>query len=220
MTMRSISVRFILLNMFLWMSFASNASKADFVGEWCYRTSVDPYKVPYATFRISIRENQNASLEGQYCSISYHGNRIDCSLDDFWNIQGKYTKNNNQVNVLFSTFFEGKNGEATLYFSGKQLNWRVDKDPMGGHFYGPYIAALQKCDKEVPVLGTIRSSKEYLRANPSRSSSTKGYLVKGDIVSLLTVSDNADFFKVRYDKGNGKSVEGWIRYQEFGRENE
>jgi hypothetical protein len=52
--------------------------------------------------------------------------------------------------------------------------------------------------------------KTYLYESPSQPSNSSTYIVKGDYVKPLRVSDNFKFWKIQYREKSGELIERWI----------
>ena len=183
-----------------------------FSGEWKYTEHTNMSKVPYLTFDIKLTQNKEGKINGSYCIITQTGNRIDCDPDsDALNIAGWGEPNNSSAEIHFYSFFGAKNGIAKLSLVGDELIWLVTKNPDGGFFYGPYKAKLMKApennhsdERQVVV------DKAHLYNSPSTSSATNAYVVKGDYVQLLKISDDLKFWKIRYVRAHKTAIERWI----------
>ena len=112
--------------------------------------------------------------------------------------------------VHFYSFFGAKDGWADLASSGNELTWKVTKNPKGDFFYGPYSVTLTR--KQTDVHQGERQvivDKAYLYPTPSETK-VRTYIVKGEYVKLISVSDDLKFWKISYSGKNGVSIERWI----------
>lgn len=184
-----------------------------FSGEWRYADYTNASKTPHLTFDIKLTQGSGGKINGSYCIITQNGNRIDCDPDGSTiNITGWGVPDSNSADVHFYSFFGAKNGVAKLSRVGDDLIWRVTKDPDGDFFYGPYKAELKKApvnhhsdERQVVV------NKAYLYNSPLISSATNDtYLIKGDHVELLRISDDLKFWRVRYIRSHRAAIERWI----------
>jgi hypothetical protein len=139
-----------------------------------------------ATFSISITQH-DGKLTGQYCAVALNGNKIDCSDKlDAPNI--KFISNKNgRVVVEFSSFFDAKNGLAELNMKDGHLIWHVIKDPMGGEFFAPHDAVLDRPPVDTKALAEgLCKSNEYVFFNCELSKS---------IASLCQSDDGATIYR-------------------------
>ena len=60
----------------------------------------------------------------------------------------------------------------------------------------------------------VSSDKAYLYSSPSSLDITQSYLIRGDVVSVLSSSNNS-FIKVSYQPKGGKPIEKWVRCEDI-----
>jgi hypothetical protein len=191
-----------------------NAAYAEvpFSGEWKYVEHLGASEKPYSTFDIRLTERTDGEIQGSYCFVTQGGNRIDCDPDGkAINITGHVTPDGNSAKVHFYSFFGAKDGVAELAATGSDLTWQVTKNPSGDFFYGPYKVELKKTPED-KHRGERRVviDKAYLYGQPFASPATKIYVVKGDYVKLIKISDDFKFWQVQYVSSNGVAIERWI----------
>ncbi|MFC6269747.1 hypothetical protein [Frigoriflavimonas asaccharolytica] len=126
----------------------------DFIGEWTLANTSN--SVNDHTFSINFSKNKKQFLEGYYCAVAKHGNKIDCATDKEINIK-EIKKDNDGIIISFMSFFGAENGEAKLTLSEGKLHWQVTKKPIG-EFYCPLDAFLVKKKEEV-ILSSQNNSK-------------------------------------------------------------
>ncbi|WP_051980374.1 hypothetical protein [Burkholderia sp. 9120] len=187
-------------------------AQGPFSGDWKYVERADASGKPYSTFEVKLTELADGQLQGSYCFVTQSGNRIDCDPDrKAINITGLVAPDGKSAEVHFYSFFGAKDGVAELATPGSDLNWRVTQNPRGDFFYGPYKVKLKRTPTdEHRGERQVVTAKAYLYDQPSPLPATKTYVVKGDYVKLLSVSDDFKFWKVECVSGNGVVIERWI----------
>lgn len=122
------------------MTEIANASPLmkSFSGEWDWTDAPDSQTF---SMKLKIQGNQ---LVGQYCAVSQNGQKTDCDDEKNPNIHGELDKYGRSVFVEFSSFFGAKKGDAVLKFNKERLIWHVTKNPVGGDFYAPEDAVLDR----------------------------------------------------------------------------
>jgi len=191
-----------------------NAAYAEtpFSGEWQYVEHLGASQKPYSTFDLRLTERADGEIHGFYCFITQNGNRIDCDPEGkAINITGRIAPDGKSAVVQFYSFFGAKGGVAELATTDNILTWRVTKNPSGDFFYGPFKVELKKApDDKYRGERQVVIDKAYLYGQPSISPTTKTYVVKGDYVKLIRVSDDFKFWQVQYLSNNGGVIERWI----------
>jgi len=191
---------------------AACASEQSFYGTWEYVEYVNSAKTPFGVYNISLTEASDGAISGYYCFVTQSGNRVDCDPDkSAKNITGKVTADPTRAIVHFSSFFGAKDGIAELTLAGTTLSWKVVSEPTGGFFYGPYKLKLTKSLQNVPRgERVVVVDRAYLYASPATILEANTYIIKGDRVKLLALSDDRKFWKVSYTGKNGKVLLRWI----------
>lgn len=64
------------------------------------------------------------------------------------------------------------------------------------------------------AIKVVSSDKAYLYSSPSSLDITQSYLIRGDVVSVLS-SPNNSFIKVSYQPKGGKPIEKWVRCEDI-----
>ncbi|WP_156967217.1 hypothetical protein [Paraburkholderia ferrariae] len=190
----------------------STAWAADgiFSGDWEYVERVAGASKPYSTFEIKLHEGRDGTVIGSYCFITQNGNRIDCDVSGAENISGHVQQDGQHAEVRFDSFFGAKDGFADLTSYNDTLTWRVAQNPKGDFFYGPYSVTLTR--KEADARQGERQvvvDKAFLYPTPSETK-VKTYIVKGEYVRLVNISDDMKFWKISYSEKNGVTIERWI----------
>ncbi|WGS51550.1 hypothetical protein LFL96_08645 [Paraburkholderia sp. D15] len=187
-------------------------AQGPFSGDWKYVERADASGKPYSTFEVRLTESADGRLQGAYCFVTQSGNRIDCDPDrKAINITGRVATDGRSAEVHFYSFFGGKDGVAELATTDDELNWRVIQNPRGDFFYGPYKVKLQKePTDEHRGERQVKAAKAYLYDQPSTLPVARTYVVKGDYVKLLRVSDDLKFWRVEYVSNSGAVIERWI----------
>ncbi|SAL10267.1 hypothetical protein AWB71_00155 [Caballeronia peredens] len=197
----------VVANMFPVPCVAGNGSLS---GEWEYIEHVAGSNKPYSNFQLNLSEGSNGTVTGSYCFITQNGNRIDCDLSGVKNIHGDVEKDGRHANVQFNSFLGAKAGLAYLNRYDNILTWKVIKNPIGDFFYGPYSVTLKR--KQSNMYQGERQvvvDKAYLYPAPAETTA-KSYLVKGDFVKLISISDDLKFWRILYSVKNGSQIERWI----------
>lgn len=63
--------------------------------------------------------------------------------------------------------------------------------------------------------GKVNVVKAYLYAAPDDKSKLKAYLIEGDVFMLIDMSDDGEYYKVKYKSLSGKTSFYWIRSDDF-----
>ncbi|WP_322011706.1 hypothetical protein [Paraburkholderia sp. J12] len=181
-----------------------------FSGNWEYVEHVSGSSKPYSTFEIKLNESPDGTVTGSYCFITQNGNRIDCGKEGEENIYGHAREDGQSAEIHFYSFFGAKDGLADLSNYNNTLKWKVTKNPKGDFFYGPYSVTLIR--KQVDAHQGERQvvvDKAFLYPAPSETN-VKTYVVKGQYVKLISISDDFKFWKISYSEKNGLTIERWI----------
>jgi hypothetical protein len=179
-------------------------------GNWRYAETNQGHTKPDSTFVIRLHKTTSNRLEGSYCFITQEGIRLDCDPEgQQQNLKGSLSPDGQHVRIDFFSFFGAKNGVADISINDGKLTWKVVKLPKGGFFYGPLNVVLTKDN------GNTRSrrvivERAYLFRDPTGATPPKSYLIEGDKVELVKLSDNLKFWKVKYALTNGQVIERWI----------
>jgi hypothetical protein len=191
-------------------SIAWAVAAGNFSGNWEYVERVDGSSKPYSTFEMKLNETSDGAVTGSYCFITQRGNRIDCDTGGAKNIAGHVEEDGRHATVNFYSFFGAKGGVANLSSNDDTLTWKVTGNPSGDFFYGPYATTLTRKQPDTHEgERQVVVDKAYLYPTPSETK-VKTYVVKGDYVKLLNVSDDMEFWRISYSGKNGTEVERWI----------
>ncbi len=186
------------------------AAEGRFSGDWEYVEHLAGANKPYSTFEIKLHEARDGTVTGSYCFITQNGNRIDCDTDGAENISGHVSEDEQHAGVRFYSFFGAKDGFADLASYDDALTWKVKKSPKGDFFYGPYSVTLKRKQADIhPGERQVVLDKAFLYPTPSEIK-VKTYVVKGEYVKLISISDDLKFWKVSYSEKNGITIERWI----------
>jgi len=210
MSMRRCAIFFMpLVGIWLFHSM-SWAADAKFSGDWEYVERVAGASKPYLTFEIKLHEARDGTVTGSYCFITENGNRIDCDVDGTENISGHVQQDGRHAEVRFYSFFGAKDGFADLASHHDTLTWKVTQNPKGDFFYGPYSVTLTRKQADVRQgERKVVADKAFLYPTSSETK-VKTYVVKGEYVKLITISDDLKFWKISYSERNGVTIERWI----------
>lgn len=102
-----------------------------------------------------------------------------------------------------------KNGVSDVSLVNGRLHWKIKKNPGGDFFYGPFDVYLSR-DNKGPNNRSVTVDRAYLYTEPVGEKKSKSYIIKGDVVELLSISDNLKFWKIRYNAKDGRDMERWI----------
>lgn len=186
------------------------AVESRFSGDWEYVEYLAGSSKPYSTFEIKLHEARNGTVTGFYCFITQNGNRIDCGTNGTENIFGHVRENGRRAEVQFYSFSGAKAGLADLVSYDDALTWKVTKKPMGDFFYGPYSVTLTRKQGDAHQgERQIIVDKAYLYPTPSETK-VKTYVVKGEYVKLISISDDLKFWEVYYSKKDGVVLKRWV----------
>lgn len=112
-----------------------------FVGDWFFESINNKDSVNNKTFEINLSKTKDNKIEGNYCSVSRNGNKIDCFKDNELNIFG-YVKNDTLF-INFNSNWENSAGRAILYLTNRnQLFWKITQSK--GELYLPNEVVLKK----------------------------------------------------------------------------
>jgi hypothetical protein len=129
----------LLVYMLLASSLVKSAPLEDiFTGQWHWEGAEQA-----KTFSINIKQ-RGKWLRGRYCAVVQNGNKIDCDPEDVENIYGVVDMSGTSSIVEFTSFFGAENGKATLKIKNGRLIWRIVRKPIGGYFYAPSEAVLDR----------------------------------------------------------------------------
>lgn len=65
------------------------------------------------------------------------------------------------------------------------------------------------------LTGKIIVDKSTLYKSFNTNGGSKGYRIKGDVVSLIDMSGDGGFYKVKYKAESGKVITYWIKSEDF-----
>ncbi|WP_186110276.1 hypothetical protein [Burkholderia gladioli] len=179
------------------------------LGEWRYVSTQHEGKKPYSTFVVELRQSSGDQIVGSYCFITEGGRRVDCDPEGINNLNGTISSDGSHATINFFSFFGAKNGTSDISINKGELHWKVTKNPGGDFFYGPFDVYLTR-DSKASGLRQVTASRAYLYAEPTKKDKLKSYIIKGDAVELLKISDDLKFWMIRYTAKDGKSIERWI----------
>jgi hypothetical protein len=120
------------------ITISGQASAQSLTGKWDWSDAPNS-----RTFSIEIKQ-WGKKIEGQYCAVAQNGNRVDCDDERNPNIKGMIDGAGRPATVEFSSFFGAQDGKATLTLEKNRLIWHVIKIPVGGEFYAPNDAVLDR----------------------------------------------------------------------------
>ncbi|WP_267432428.1 hypothetical protein [Erwinia psidii] len=66
-----------------------------------------------------------------------------------------------------------------------------------------------------PLNGKISGKKAFLYSKPDELGKLKAYLIKGDVFSLVDMSEDGSFYKINYKPASGKSKVYWVKSDDF-----
>lgn len=179
------------------------------LGEWRYVSAQHEGKKPYSTFVIKLHKSSGNQVAGSYCFITDEGRRIDCDPEGTNNLDGTMSPDGLHATINFFSFFGAKNGVSDISLNNGELHWKVTKNPDGDFFYGPFDVYLTK-DSKASKNRQVTANRAYLYAEPFSKNKSKSYVIKGDVVELLNISDDLKFWRVRYTAKDGRIIERWI----------
>ncbi|WP_186231808.1 hypothetical protein [Burkholderia gladioli] len=179
------------------------------LGEWRYVSTQHEGTKPYSTFVIKLHKSSGNQIVGSYCFITEEGRRIDCDPEGSNNLNGTISPDGLRATINFFSFFGAKNGTSDISINKGELHWKVTKNPDGDFFYGPLDVYLTR-DSKASGLKQVTASRAYLYAEPASKGKSKSYIIKGDTIELLKISDDLKFWMVRYTAKDGKNIERWI----------
>lgn len=153
----------------------------------------------------SVDSTPLIGTKGQICNISTRDGKVVSS----WRDAGKWNDDVYQVspdggwNLLFRDSCVGCDQIKRSYFTnGKEIGSVLMSD--GDNF------TLRK-----NLTGKIIVDKSILYKSSNINGGSKGYLIKGDIVSLIDMSGDGGFYKVKYKAESGKVITDWIKSDDF-----
>ena len=205
------------VNYMMLMPVFAFANDQSFSGVWSSREDVAGRSKPYSTFVIRIGEDNAGNISGSYCFVTRNGGRIDCSPDGENNLNGRSGLVENKARVSFYSFFGAVGGVAEIVVSGDRLLWNVVKQPQGGDYYGPLRAEMHRETSlgYRSVERKVVARKAFLYDSPSKSQVSRAYVVKGDSVRVVKISDNLKFCKIEFLTKNGRRLNKWIECSEI-----
>lgn len=66
-----------------------------------------------------------------------------------------------------------------------------------------------------PLGGVVSIQKAFLYSKPDEQKKMKSYLIKGDVFTLIDMSDDGSFYQVNYKTSVGKNILYWIKSDDF-----
>ncbi|BBU27059.1 hypothetical protein BTHE68_07930 [Burkholderia sp. THE68] len=186
-----------------------------FAGKWESIEYVKDTEKPYSVLDFTLKQDGSGAIKGAYCFVSHFGDRIDCGEESEVNMTGHVSPDNlNKAVVHFYSFFGAANGvvELTKGPTGS-IHWKLTARPEGGNFYGPENAEFNRAASAAvvsPEEKKVASKKAYLYAAPSRSSQHQKYVIQGDSVKLMKISDDLKFWKIEFLTKGGSTIGGWL----------
>jgi len=139
------------------------------------------------------------------CNVSVHDDKVVSS----WRDQGKWNNDIYHINssggwvLLFSDSCIGcSQTKRTFFFNEKETDTILLSD--GDDF-----------TKRLPLEGQVSVERADLFKNADIDMKTKACLIKGDHVELLDMSENGDFYKIKYKTSTGKIIIYWIQSEDL-----
>jgi hypothetical protein len=126
-------------------------------GEWEFIYNPNNNELPDIVFTLLIQKTKNNEFIAQYCAIAQKGNRIDCSNDEEFNVNGKI--NENKIDATFYSFFDNKKSKGNvelILLDNKTLQWSITKKP-DSEFYAPTKCIFKK-KKDDPQIVTSKKN--------------------------------------------------------------
>lgn len=114
-----------------------------FSGEWKYEKKSKDSKVPEELFTVVLLQSGN-KIKGQYCAIANSGGKVDCEIDEVFNINGIIMED--KIIADFYSFFGSPKHSGVVEILMKNdstLEWTIIKSPKT-EFYAPKNAILHK----------------------------------------------------------------------------
>lgn len=152
-----------------------------------------------------VNSTPTVGVKEQICNITTHDSNIISS----WRDSGKWNDDVYQVNsdgmwkLLFRDSCVGCDQVKRTYFnSGKVSGTSLLAD--GNNF----------SDRK-PLIGKVDVDKANLYKQPDIEMQLKAYLIKGDSITLIDMSDDGAFYKVKYSISSGKNIFYWIKSDDF-----
>lgn len=112
-------------------------------GEWKYEKKSKDSKVPEELFTVVLQQSGN-EIKGQYCAIAKSGGKVDCEVEETFNINGAIIKD--KIIADFFSFFGSPKHLGVveiLIKNDSTLEWTIIKSPKS-EFYAPKNAVLHK----------------------------------------------------------------------------
>jgi hypothetical protein len=188
----------------------------DLTGRWEAIERSSDSSTPQAVIDLSLTVDKSGSVQGSYCFVTQHGNRIDCGNDEGTkNISGHLVEGKPEKAIVeFSSFFGAKKGIAEIKLSNEaSIDWDVLTLPQGGDFYGPEHAVLHRVTKkndDIKGKKIVVVKRAYLYDEANTQRMRRGYLIKGDHVQLVKQSDDFLFWQIEFPRKNGVTIKKWI----------
>lgn len=159
-------------------------------------------------FRVSVNGIDELPVAGEgrnLCNMSIINNKIVSS----WRDQGKWNDDVYEVN---------QNGKWSLIFNDSCIGCSQIKRTFfknGNVNHSILLADGDDFLSRKELTGKIEIKKSFLYKGPRKKEKSKAYLIKGDIFSLIDMSDNGEFYKINYKSSSGKNIIYWIRTDDF-----
>ncbi|MEA9390198.1 hypothetical protein SJI19_06485 [Acerihabitans sp. TG2] len=153
----------------------------------------------------SINPNPTIGLKEQICNISIHDDKIVSSWRDSgkWNDDVYKVNSNGKWELLFRDSCIGCNQVKRTYFANGKITDSV------------LMTTGDDFSERNNLVGQVTVDKTRLFKTDSIDTRLKSYLIKGDVFTLIDMSNNGDFYKIRYKTASGKNIISWIKSDDF-----
>ncbi|OXB09380.1 hypothetical protein B0A81_06310 [Flavobacterium plurextorum] len=128
-------------------------------GKWEWKYNPNNEDVPDMLFTLLIQKSNGNEFIAQYCAIDEKGNRIDCSNEKEYNVNGIIK--GNKIEATFYSFFDSKKTEANvelLILNKDSIQWQITKK-VNSELYVPTKCILTKKNKKISKSSLLNKNK-------------------------------------------------------------
>ncbi|MEN4889913.1 hypothetical protein ABEI22_13160 [Erwinia billingiae] len=159
-------------------------------------------------FGIANGEINNSPMVGvneQICNVSVRDNKVVSS----WRDEGKWNDDVYKIN---------EHGKWILIFRDSCIGCEQVKRVFyksGKLSEGSLLTDGDDFTSRKELIGEVAVKRASLFKESDLKMKSKSYLVKGDVVTFSDMSNNGDFYKIKYKTNAGKILVSWMRSDDF-----
>jgi hypothetical protein len=127
-------------------------------GRWEWKYNPNDEDVPDMLFTLSIQKTNDDQFIAQYCAIAQKGNRVDCSNEKEYNVNGIIK--GKKIEATFYSFFDNKKSKVNveiLVLNKDSIQWQITKQ-VNSELYVPTKCILTKNKKISKANSLVKNS--------------------------------------------------------------